>query len=175
MNIAVLGTGRVGGTLGKRWAQLGHRVVFGTRDPAHEKVAPLLAQAGENASAASIAEAVKRCEVIVLAIPWPVAQHELTRHQLDGKVLIDCTNPLNASFSGLDLGFDTSAAERIATWAKGAKVVKAFNTVSSAAMADPIFAGEPATMFYCGDDESAKRIVGQLAAELGFEAVDAGR
>lgn len=174
MKIAVLGTGRVGGTLGKRWAKIGHQVVFGSRDPGQKKVAELLAEAGENACAGSIAEAVAPAEVVVLALPWNVAQAELTRHDLDGKVLIDCTNPLNASFNGLDLGFDTSAAEKIATWAKGARVVKAFNTVSSAAMADPDFGGHAATMFYCGDDEEAKQIVGQLAGELGFDAVDAG-
>jgi hypothetical protein len=174
MKIAVLGTGRVGGVLGKRWARAGHEVVFGTRLPGSEKVAALLAEAGPSARAAAPRDAVSHAGVVVMALPWNIAQEELTKHDLAGKVLVDCTNPLNATFTGLDLGFDTSAAEAIAGWAKGARVVKAFNTVSAAAMADPTFGGQPATMFYCGDDDQAKQIVGKLAEELGFEPIDAG-
>jgi NADPH-dependent F420 reductase len=174
LKIAVLGTGRVGGVLGKRWARLGHEVIFGSRDPRHEKLTALLSEAGPTARVAALADAVHEADVVLLAIPWPVAQAELRRHSFDGKVLIDCTNPLNSTFSGLDLGHDTSAAEAIAGWAKGARVVKAFNSVSAAVMADPSFGGQPATLFYCGDDESAKQIVGRLAEDLGFEAVDAG-
>ncbi|MEQ8791532.1 MAG: NADPH-dependent F420 reductase [Pirellulaceae bacterium] len=174
MKIAILGTGRVGGTLGRRWSQGGHHVVFGSRTPEDARVKQLLAECGENAEAVSLAQAVQAADVVIMALPWHVAQEELSKHDFDGKVLVDCTNPLNAQFTGLDLGFDTSAAEAIAAWAKGARVVKAFNTVSSAAMADPTFDGQPAAMFYCGDDEQAKAIVGSLAGELGFDAVDAG-
>jgi NADPH-dependent F420 reductase len=174
VNIAILGTGRVGGTLGRRWAQGGHHVVFGSRTPRDDRVKQLVAECGGNAEACSLADAVRAAEVVIMALPWNVAEEELTKHDLDGKVLVDCTNPLNAQFTGLDLGFSTSAAEAIAAWAKGARVVKAFNTVSSAAMADPHFNGQPAAMFYCGDDEEAKKIVGRLASELGFDAIDAG-
>jgi NADPH-dependent F420 reductase len=174
VNIAILGTGRVGGTLGRRWAQGGHHVVFGSRTPDDPRVRRLLAECGDSAEAASLAEAVRSAGVVIMALPWNVAEEELTKHDLDGKVLVDCTNPLNAQFTGLDLGFTTSAAEAIAAWAKGARVVKAFNTVSSAAMTDPDYSGDPAAMFYCGDDEEAKKIVGRLAGELGFDAIDAG-
>ncbi|SRR6266404_4139998 len=91
-----------------------------------------------------------------------------------GKILIDCTNPLKPDLSGLSIGQSTSAAEQIADLAKGARVVKAFNTTGAGNMANPKFGPQDATMFICGDDGSAKATVVKLAEELGFEAVDAG-
>jgi 8-hydroxy-5-deazaflavin:NADPH oxidoreductase len=175
VKISVLGTGRVGGTLGRRWAQRGHTVRFGSRDPRAEKVVKLLDQCGPNAQACSWSEAVADCEVVVYAAPWPAAQQILQSvGPLAGRILIDCTNPLTADFTGLDLGHSTSAGERIAEWVPGAHVIKAFNNVSSAIMANPVFGEMRATMFYCGDDRQAKSIVRDLAAELDFDAVDAG-
>ena len=175
MQIAVLGTGRVGGALGTRWAQAGHQVIFGSRDPGGEKARELVERVGENASAATLVDAIGQGEVIVYAAPWPAAEEILrSTSDLQGKVLIDCTNPLNAEFSGLELGFDASAAEKIAEWSGGARVVKAFNTVSSYAMADPDFGEDKAAMFYCGDDDDAKQTVHQLAEEVGLSPVNAG-
>jgi NADPH-dependent F420 reductase len=175
VKIAVLGTGRVGGTLGRRWAQLGHQVTFGSRNPNAEKVARLLAESGPHAQATTHLAAAADSDIIVYAAPWPAAQSILTAiGSLRDKILIDCTNPLTADFQGLDVGHSTSAAERIAEWAAEARVVKAFNNVSSAIMANPVFGDQHATMFYCGDDHQAKAIVRTLAAELDFDPVDAG-
>ena len=175
MKIAVLGTGNVGGTLGKRWAQIGHQVAFGSRDPNSDKVKELLDAAGENAQAVSPHQAVKDAEVTVLATPWKAAQQMIESiGNWEGRILIDCVNALNDDFTGLDLGHTTSAAEEIATWAKGAKVIKAFNTASTCTMADPLYGDQKATLFYCGDDPQAKSIVGSLIEQLDFEAVDAG-
>jgi NADPH-dependent F420 reductase len=175
VKIAVLGTGNVGGTLGKRWAAAGHEVVFGSRDPSAEKVQFLVAECGKNAVATSPAEAAKTCGVVLLASPWSTMQAMLgTLGDLAGKVLIDCINPLNETFTGLTHGHSVSAAELVASWTPGAKVVKAFNTVSSKVMANPDFNGQPATLFLCGDDADGKRTVSELAACIGFEPVDAG-
>ena len=173
MQIAILGTGAVGATLGRRIAALGHSVRFGSRDPESEKAQA--AAAAASATTASFSEAVVDCELVILAAPWSAAC-ELAQSlgDLGGKILVDCTNPLNASFSGLDLGFETSAAERIQQAAPTARVVKAFNTASAATMADPNYGGVAATMFYCGDDEDARNVVGELVNSLGFEAVDGG-
>src|SRR5262249_48773928 len=62
----------------------------------------------------------------------------------------------------------------VARWAPGARVVKAFNTIGAQHMTDPRVGGERASMFLCGDDADARRIVAQLAETLGFEPVDAG-
>ncbi len=173
MQIAILGTGSVGSTLGKRLAEAGHSIHYGSRDPSSPKAQAAAAAAA--ASVSTLAEAVSDSEVVILAAPWTAAC-ELTASlgDLRGQVLIDCTNPLNAAFDGLDLGFDISAAERIQAAAPTARVVKAFNMASAATMADPDYDGVAATMFYCGDDEDAKKQVATLLESLGFEPVDGG-
>ncbi len=174
MKIAVIGSGNVGGTLGKRWAILGHDVIFGTRDPSAEKIQALLAEAGANAKAAIQPEAAQEAEVIVLATPWSATQEILgTLGNLKGKVLIDCTNPIGPGFQ-LTVGHTSSGGEQVAHWAKGAKVVKAFNSTGAENMADPIYDGEETAMIICGDDEAAKATTTQLAQALGFEVTDAG-
>lgn len=175
MKIAVLGTGRVGGTLGARWAKLGRQVAFGSRDPGAEKCSVLLTKAGPTAKVVSPRESVQDADVIVLAAPWATARQLLeSLGDISGKVLVDCINPLNKTFNGLELGHTTSAAEEIAGWFPGVRVVKAFNTVSAAVMADPKFGDERAMMFYCGDDADAKAMVRSLADDLGFHSLDAG-
>lgn len=175
MKIAVLGTGNVGSALGTGWAKAGHEVVFGSRDPSSPKALAVVAAAGENARAATIQQAVVGADAILLATPWPATEWILgSLGNLSGKVIIDCINPLNETFSGLTHGHSISGAELVAAWAPGAHVVKAFNSVSARVMSDPNFDGQPATLFYCGDDTKAKQVVHQLATDLGFEAADAG-
>ncbi len=174
MKIAVLGTGDVGGTLGKRWAQKGHQVVFGSRNPGEEKVRKLLSEAGPNARAAGNAEAVAGAEATVLATPWDAARQVVQSvRDWKGRILVDCTNPIAPDFQ-LAVGTTTSAAEQIASWARGARVVKAFNTTGWSNMADSTYPEGPATMFIAGDDANAKAAVTRLAEDLGFEVVDSG-
>ena len=175
MNLAIIGTGNVGAALGTRWAQGGHRVVFGTRDPASEKARELLKAAGENASAATAGEAAAGAEVVVLATPWTATEAIVgSLGDLTGKIVVDCTNPLTPDLSGLLVGPGTSGGEEVARWAAGVRVVKAFNTTGSGNMVDPAYGGENLAMFLCGDDAEAKAAVAGLTEELGFEAVDAG-
>jgi NADPH-dependent F420 reductase len=175
MHIAVIGIGMVGGTLGRRWAQLGHEVVFGVREPSSQKVGQLLAESGANARAAAVGEAAASADVVVLATPWSGTRDAVrSAGDLAGKVVLDCTNPLKPDFSGLAVGNDTSAAEQVAAWAPGAKVVKVFNTTGFKNMENPLYGDERATMFFCGDDAGAKQVAARLAEELDFDAVDAG-
>jgi predicted dinucleotide-binding enzyme len=175
MKIGIIGSGNVGGTLGDRWAKGGHQVVFGSRNPGAGDMQQLLTRAGSNARAATLQEAVKSSDVLLLATPWP-ATKEIVQGlgDLTGKVLIDAVNPLFPDLSGLTLGTTTSAAEQVAAWARGAKVVKAFNTIGSNIMENAAFGAEKPVLFYCGDDAGAKGQVKQLAGELGFDGVDAG-
>ena len=173
MRIGVIGIGMVGGTLGRRWAKEGHEVMFGVREPSSEKVGRLLADSGENARAGTVAEAASFGEVVTLATPWSGTEDAVRQAgDLTGKVLLDCTNPLKPDMSGLE--GDRSAAEQVAAWAPGAKVVKIFNTTGFKNMDDPRFGDDRATMFYCGDDAEAKKVAARLAEGLGFDAVDAG-
>jgi NADPH-dependent F420 reductase len=179
VKIGVIGAGNVGGTLGRRWAQAGHEVVFGVRDPAEEKVRTLLASAGSHARAGCVEEAAAASQVVVLTVPWEAA-HDAVRSagDLTGKILVDATNPVAMGLEGLKqgllVGHTTSAAEQVAAWAWGARVVKAFNTTGFGNMHDPCYGSQAATMFLCGDDAEAKVVVTQLGKDLGFAMIDAG-
>jgi 8-hydroxy-5-deazaflavin:NADPH oxidoreductase len=81
---------------------------------------------------------------------------------LSGKIVIDCTNPLKPDLSGLAIGHTTSAAEQVASWAKGARVVKCFNTTSANNMANPNYGNDRPVMFLCGGDADAKSPVNKL-------------
>lgn len=175
MRVGVIGSGNVGGTLGVRFAEAGHEVVFASRKPESAEMAELTARAGHGARAATAAETVAASDVILLATPWPATREILEGLEgLAGKVLIDATNPLLPMLAGLEYGTTTSGAEQVAAWAPGAHVVKAFNTIGFNVMANPSFGGTKAVLFYCGDDPSAKAKVGELAAAIGFDARDAG-
>jgi predicted dinucleotide-binding enzyme len=176
MKIAIIGAGNVGGTLGKAWAKKGHDIFFGVRQPQDDKTRQLVQSIGAKAKAGPVSQAAAFGEVVVLATPWQATEDAVRQAgNLAGKVLIDCTNPLKSDLSGLDVGFTLSGAERVAQWAKGAKVFKAFNTTGFNIMADPVINGIHTVMFICGDDEAAKAGVLQLARDIGFEAVDAGK
>ncbi len=118
---------------------------------------------------------MQAAELLLLSTPWKAAQSTIAGlSDLSGKVLIDALNPLLPDLSGLELGATTSAAEQVARWAHGAKVVKAFNTVGYNIMANADFGADRPVMFYCGDDAGAKQTVRLLIDQLGFDAVDAG-
>jgi NADPH-dependent F420 reductase len=174
MRIGVIGAGNVGGALGRGWARKGHEVTFGVRHPSDPKLKPLLEETG--GKAVSPAAAAVDAEVVVLATPWEGTEEAVRAmgDQLSGKILFDCTNPLAPNLSGLTHGFDTSAAEQVASWAPRARVVKIFNTIGADNMGNPDFNGVAATMFYCGDDPEAKSVGRQLAADLGFDPLDCG-
>jgi NADPH-dependent F420 reductase len=176
MKIAIIGAGNVGGTLGRAWAKKGHDIFFGVRHPQDDKTRRLVQFIGTKAQAGTVAEAAAFGEVVVLATPWQATEAAIrAAGDLRGKTVLDCTNPLKPDVSGLEVGFTTSGAERVAQWATGAKVFKAFNTTGSNNMADPVINGIRTVMFVCGDDEAAKPAVLQLASDIGFDAVDAGK
>lgn len=168
MKIGILGTGPVGGSLGRAWAKAGHTIIYGTRDMSSEKVQALLADTGHDAQADSHQATVAACDVAVVAMRWPAAGEVLASvTNWDGKPLIDLTN----RFGG---DSPNSAAEDAARLAPGAQVVKAFNTIGQEHYDHPSFGGMAPSLFICGDDAAAKGIVGQLAADLGFDVVDVG-
>ncbi len=174
MNIGIIGAGNVGGILGTRWARAGHHVTFGVRDPASAGVRELVEKAGSG-KAATMPDAAKGNNVLLLSTPWDTAQQVVkTLGDLKGKVLIDVTNPVKPDLSGLALGTTTSAGEQVAQWAPGAHVVKAFNTMGSGIMENPAFGEIRPVLFYCGDDAASKKTVHSLVDELGFDARDAG-
>ena len=176
--IALIGTGNVGGALGRRFAENGHTVVYGSRDPLAADVVALVNETGNGAVAMSPVEAVARSHVVVLAIPWS-ATEDVVRGlgDLSGKIIVDPTNPRVMAadgFADYPPTLEDSNAERIARLAPGAEVVKAFSTLGFETMADPAVAEGPVTIPLVGDDRDAKALVGDLAREIGLEAIDVG-
>jgi 8-hydroxy-5-deazaflavin:NADPH oxidoreductase len=175
MKLAILGAGSVGSALGRAWARHGHTVIFGVRDANAPKVQTLLAEIGTNAQAATLAEAADRSDVIVLTVTWEAMPEVVkTIGKLDGKILLDCTNPLVGNQLDAAMNLTQSGGEQIAAWFPNAKVVKILNQVGWEVMANPKYENESATMFYAGDAADAKQVAAQLATDLGFEPIDAG-
>lgn len=175
MQIAIIGAGKVGSALARGWSRSGHHIVLGVRDTADPKVATLSRAVG--ADVKRPAEAAAIGNVVVLALPWDAAEGAVkVLGALNGKIVVDCMNPLamrNGKL-GLERGFTTSGAEAVASWIPGARVVKTLNQVGAEMMADN--AGLPCrpVMFMAGDDSAAKTTISALLADLGFEALDAG-
>src|ERR1700733_9052073 len=124
MKIAVLGFGNVGSQMVKLWMKAGHDVVIGLRDVSKD-----VATAQQTATVKRPADAATDADVIALALPWRSIEGVLADcGDLAGKIILDASNPLDESLNVL-VPSAGSAAEQIALWAPGAKVVKAFNTV----------------------------------------------
>lgn len=167
MKLAIIGAGNVGGSLGKRFQDIGHNVKWGVPNSADAKYAQL--------DASDVGTVVRDAAVVILAVPWTAAERAVkSLGSLDGKILVDVTNPVAADFSGLVELPGTSGAEKIAGGAPQARVVKAFNTVGNNVMDDPAFGTNRASMLVAGDDSGAKSVVMNLASEIGFEPTDAG-
>jgi predicted dinucleotide-binding enzyme len=171
--VAILGCGRVGKTLATAWQRAGVPVVIGSRDP--EGARRRLGQTEREWQVVDYAQAVRRAAICVLAVPWNCVKDLLETHgPWHGKLLIDCINPLNASFDGLATTEAGSAAEQIAAWAPGSQVVETLNTASAELMADPLLGGQRPVMLLCGDSVEAKQTVSELLEKLGFEPADCG-
>ncbi|MBL8370484.1 MAG: NADPH-dependent F420 reductase [Burkholderiaceae bacterium] len=173
MTISILGAGNVGLALAGAFTRRGETVVLGVPQPA--KYATAVAALGERARLTTTAEAVAAGEVVILAVPH--AAVAAIAHSVDdwqAKVLVDATNPLAPGLAGLTLGTTTSGAEELARLARGARVVKAFNSTGAENMADASYPAGVPMMPVCGDDAQARQRVMALATLIGFEAVDMG-
>ena len=170
MNIAIIGTGRVGRVLGRRWAKAGHAITFGSRRFEDESVQALANEAG--ARVALPEAAAGGADLVVLAVPGTQAEAVVkSLGDLSGKTLIDCTNPMGP---GREARPELSAAEEIAALVPEANIVKAFNTTGSKNMENPVYPEGRLMMPFCGDDATAKAQVRELIAELDFEPFDNG-
>ncbi len=110
--IAIIGTGDVGSALGPAFARQGHTIVYGSRDPSRDKVQALVSRTGLDASAASQADAAEEADVVVLAVPGLLVD-DITQSlgNLDGKIVIDPTNPLTLEDGRFEHSVDTSNTE----------------------------------------------------------------
>ena len=180
MKIGVLGSGTVATTLAGGCLQYGHEVMLGTRNTEN------LAQwQGEHPRGAvgSLTDTAAFGELLILAVKGTAAAQSLRlagSEALAGKIVIDATNPISdeAPVNGILRFFtthDDSLMERLQHEFPKARLVKAFNSVGSGLMVNPLFAGGRPTMFICGDDDAAKQTVAGLLDQFGWEAADIGR
>lgn len=165
MKIASIGSGNMGGTLGKMWAKHGHQVMFGSRDPHSDKIRALLQEAGTNAQAGTVREAVSFGEVILLAVPHDDVERVLEEAgDLHNKILINCTNRFDGKSADLE----------VLRLAKNARVVRAYHALPWEALANPQYGPANATSFLSGDDAEAKEVVTGLCCDIGLDPVDVG-
>lgn len=174
MTIAIIGTGNIGSGLAGVIAKTSNSVVVSDVDNGVAGQAKLKEQ-GLDVAAADTASAIAQADIVILATPYPVSRDIAAANDLNGKIVVDLSNPITADFSGLQLGHSSSAAEEVAAAAPGARVVKAFNTVFAQHYAgDLTVDGRKIQTFVASDDADAKAAVLKLAEEAGFEARDAG-
>lgn len=179
MKVGVLGSGQVAQVLAGGFLKHGHQVMMGTRD-----AGKLRDWAAKNPSAqvGGFADAAKFGELVVLAVKGTASAEALRQAGADhlaGKPVIDATNPIaDAPPTNGVLKFfttlDDSLMERLQKEFPTAHLVKAFSCVGNPFMVNPQFAGGKPTMFICGNDAGAKKIVTGILDQFGWETADMG-
>jgi 8-hydroxy-5-deazaflavin:NADPH oxidoreductase len=171
MKVTLIGSGNMGSALATQISKAGHALVITGRNA--DKAKELARATGAVFKDKAAADGA---DVVVVATAYPDAVAALrSAGDLNGKVIVDITNPLTADYMGLTIGHSTSAAEEIQKAFPDAKVVKAFNTVFAQVIAGgPKLAGTTVPVYFAGDDAAAKETVKSLIQSTGFAAVDAG-
>jgi 8-hydroxy-5-deazaflavin:NADPH oxidoreductase len=156
MRIAVIGVGKVGGTLGQRWLDAGHQVVYGSRHPA--------AQGPGGAPVRAVPQALDGADAVLLAVPDSAVAGVVAEHAagLDGKLVIDATNRIGAG--------SVNAHAEIAQAAPQARYVRAFNTLGWENFADPL----PGSAMFYAADPAAVDVAEQLITAVGLDPVLVG-
>ena len=180
MKIGILGSGDVAKALAGGFLKHGYGVTLGTRTPA--KLAEWAAR-NPGAHLASFADAARFGELLVLAVKGAAAADALRlagAASFAGKTVIDATNPIADSppVNGVlkfYTSLDESQMERLQREFGDARFVKAFNSVGNAFMVNPQFKGGKPTMFICGNDDAAKKIVTGILDQFGWETADMGK
>ncbi|WP_107978694.1 NADPH-dependent F420 reductase [Allosediminivita pacifica] len=176
MKIGILGSGLMGGKLGRNWAACGHDVTF-AYSRSTSKLERLARDAG--ASYGSVAEAVDGADALLLSVHWSRVDDVLEQAtaSLGGKLVLNCCVPLDEGNSNLVIGPNDSGAEELARRRPDVRWVSCFNTIPSEAFA-PVFARKGQTpapqVFTYSDDDAAKEIAGGLIRDVGFEPLDTG-
>jgi NADPH-dependent F420 reductase len=174
--IGILGTGRMGVRLAKRFAALGHEVVLGSRDAARAREA--VREIGRRNVVAGSYDAAVDAPVVLPAMFLRDGLVEALggyAERLRGKLYVDITNPYNADYSDFILPWGTSGAEHVQQAFPGARVVGAFKNVWWEVLDEPLFDGVRSDVFVVSDDDAAKREFLELVEGMPFRFLDAGR
>ncbi len=166
MNIAIIGTGNIGGALAKRLADASHKIYLGVRNTAEFKGKELL-NYSTNISAHPIENAVKSAEVIIIAVPAQFASETaISLGDVSGKIIIDTMNGVFLKPEGFN-----NTADAILANCNTSNVVKCFNSTGFENILNPTYKGQGIDMFTAGSSEKAVVVATQLAKEIGFENV----
>jgi predicted dinucleotide-binding enzyme len=176
MRIAVIGSGKIGGTAAELFAAAGHEVAI-ANSRGRASLAPLVKQIGSRAQAATVEDAARFGQVALVAIPFG-KYRTLTAADLSGKVIVDAMNYYPERDGQIDFGTLTSS-ELVARHLTAARIVKAFNTMYFETLAAQGRADRPIdgrlALFVAGDDADAKALVSRLIEEIGFAPIDTGQ
>jgi 8-hydroxy-5-deazaflavin:NADPH oxidoreductase len=170
MNIAIIGLGNMGKGLAKRLAGKTELTVA-SRDAV---AASAFASSLGKVKSASVNDAVAGADIVILALPYASALEVAAMPVLKGKIIVDISNPVKPDFSGLSIGHTTSAAEEIQAIAKGAHVVKAFNTIFAGLFDQTAASTKSVPVFLAGNDEASIDAVADLVAKAGFAVEKTG-
>ena len=166
---AILGLGNMGKGLAKRLAGKTNLVLGASNVAAATDFAKSV-----GATATDYKSAVAAADIVVLALPYPVALELAKTLPLAGKTVVDITNPIKADFSGLAIGHTTSAAEELQAAAPAAKVVKGYNTIFASLFDTPASATANVPVFLAGNDAAAVDAVAELVRASGFAVEKVG-
>lgn len=173
--LAFIGIGNVGFAIANQLQQKGHEIIVANNDSASETVKKALTQ---NASfkVMPVQKAIDESEVVFLATPFQVNEELLKSVKFNGKILIDCTNPVGMGISH-GLKSEISGSEKVQEWAPDARVVKAFTIYGFENFIDsayPKYNVKP-VMMIAGNDAEAKAKVSSINSDMGYETLDTGK
>ncbi len=176
MRIGIVGAGMIGGTAARLFVRVGHEVaVSNSRGP--ETLAALVEQIGPGAHAATVEDAARFGDVVLLAVPWRTPEALPPAELLRGKIVIDAMNPYAAGGAVAELG-DSTSSEETQKRLPGARLVKAFNTIWHEHLGTrgrtDLPLDERHAVFIAGDDAEANAVVSRLIEEIGFAPVETG-
>jgi NADPH-dependent F420 reductase len=173
MKVGIIGAGNMGSAFARRLSAAGHEVFIASRDI--EDAQAVAASVGASVRAVPQPQLADRVDLLIAATPFPQQSDALRASgRLEGKTVVEISNPLKSYMSWLAVGLTTSAAEEVAKAVPRASVVKAFNTVFASHQADPVVDGVPLDGYVAGDDERAKKTVLELVKSIGLRPIDAG-
>ncbi len=181
LNIGILGSGNIGRNAAIHFLKAGHTVYLAnSRGP--DSLRGTVADLGVRARAATVADAVARAEIVLIAVPWMAKEATIQSAggpaAFAGKIVIDAMNPYTEYPATEDLGGRTSSGVVAALLDPAAKVVKAFNTIYFQTLAGQARPGAPLdqriALPVCGDDADARQKVSSLIDAIGFAPVNMG-
>lgn len=173
MNIAIVGSGDIGRTLGRLWAKAGHRILFSFSHD-ERKLEELARECGNGSRATTPYEAVSHAEVVLFSVPWNSIDEAIKQiGRFEGQTVIDTTNPyIDEQMNVEQFAENDSSSESVARRLENAKVIKAFNTLKDETLWDR--SGQGVVIFMAGDYPLMKKKVAALIEDAGFVPFDAG-